>query len=354
MISHQRGLPFQPPFTPALLVLLIHLASPTQVHAQSFDTVGSRALGMGGAFVAVADDASATWWNPAGLPNSLIIDGIVEGDAGRLINPSGTPISESTASKRSAAGVAFAFPAVGLSYLRTRQSRLEPATAGAAPGRKEGGTGPVGRSLVLHQVGVSLAHSLGDAIVVGATVRVMRGELSTLDPAEGTVDDVFEAMGDIEGPSRVRGDVDLGVLVRLSRVRLGLATRNLTAPTFPAASNGEEWRLERQARIGAAFVADGDRPGRHDWVIAVDGDLGRETTSAGEWRDIALGGERWFKSRRVGLRAGLSASTAGEARPAASGGASIAVASGFWVEGRATRGGKDAERGWGLSAHVMF
>ncbi len=29
--------------------------------------VGSRAIGMGGAFVAVADDASAIYWNPAGL-----------------------------------------------------------------------------------------------------------------------------------------------------------------------------------------------------------------------------------------------------------------------------------------------
>jgi len=29
--------------------------------------VGARALGMGGAFVAVADDASACYWNPAGL-----------------------------------------------------------------------------------------------------------------------------------------------------------------------------------------------------------------------------------------------------------------------------------------------
>ncbi len=29
--------------------------------------VGARALGMGGAFVALADDASASYWNPAGL-----------------------------------------------------------------------------------------------------------------------------------------------------------------------------------------------------------------------------------------------------------------------------------------------
>ena len=29
--------------------------------------IGARALGMGGAFVSVADDASAAYWNPAGL-----------------------------------------------------------------------------------------------------------------------------------------------------------------------------------------------------------------------------------------------------------------------------------------------
>src|SRR5438552_4125808 len=29
---------------------------------------GARALGMGGAFYAVADDATAAYWNPAGLP----------------------------------------------------------------------------------------------------------------------------------------------------------------------------------------------------------------------------------------------------------------------------------------------
>ena len=29
--------------------------------------IGARAIGMGGAFVAVADDATAPWWNPAGM-----------------------------------------------------------------------------------------------------------------------------------------------------------------------------------------------------------------------------------------------------------------------------------------------
>jgi hypothetical protein len=33
----------------------------------SYACVGARAMGMGGAFIAVSDDASATYWNPAGL-----------------------------------------------------------------------------------------------------------------------------------------------------------------------------------------------------------------------------------------------------------------------------------------------
>ena len=35
--------------------------------AQSFGDVGTRAAGMGGAFVGVADDASAIYWNPGAL-----------------------------------------------------------------------------------------------------------------------------------------------------------------------------------------------------------------------------------------------------------------------------------------------
>jgi hypothetical protein len=42
--------------------------------AQTIETVGERALGMGGAFVAVADDSSGTWWNPAALATGPFVD----------------------------------------------------------------------------------------------------------------------------------------------------------------------------------------------------------------------------------------------------------------------------------------
>ncbi|MEN8005413.1 MAG: PorV/PorQ family protein [Candidatus Krumholzibacteriota bacterium] len=57
----------------ALLVVFVALALPGSALATKYAGAfmenggGARALGMGGAFTAVADDPSATFWNPAGL-----------------------------------------------------------------------------------------------------------------------------------------------------------------------------------------------------------------------------------------------------------------------------------------------
>lgn len=55
----------------AILVLILPNNAIAGKYAAEFLRigVGSRALGMGGAFVAVADDGTASYWNPAGLGN---------------------------------------------------------------------------------------------------------------------------------------------------------------------------------------------------------------------------------------------------------------------------------------------
>ncbi|UCD15014.1 MAG: hypothetical protein JSV34_04635 [Candidatus Omnitrophota bacterium] len=50
-------------FLPLLVYLIFNLMMVSNV----FACVGARPLAMGGAFVGVADDANATYWNPAGL-----------------------------------------------------------------------------------------------------------------------------------------------------------------------------------------------------------------------------------------------------------------------------------------------
>jgi hypothetical protein len=134
---------------------------PSLAAAQGFELVGARPRGMGGAFVAVADDASATWWNPAGLPATLIFDAVA--DLGALEAVPDRRIEDtSKAGQARAWQVAAAFPVAGLSFTQVHQWRLDAVpTAGPSGSRQEGGRVPTARSLLTQHFGVSLAQSLG-------------------------------------------------------------------------------------------------------------------------------------------------------------------------------------------------
>ncbi len=67
-------IPFTQILSVSLSTLLILSLSHHSSHAESFKILGSRALGMGGAFVAVAEDAMAQYWNPAGIATQKNFD----------------------------------------------------------------------------------------------------------------------------------------------------------------------------------------------------------------------------------------------------------------------------------------
>src|SRR5579884_4543246 len=55
-------------------IAFLFAALPLRAPAVEFAIVGPRAMGMGGAGVAVTSDATATYWNPAGLAMSQTVD----------------------------------------------------------------------------------------------------------------------------------------------------------------------------------------------------------------------------------------------------------------------------------------
>src|SRR5436305_4754070 len=124
--------------------------------AQPPESIGIRAQGMAGAFTAVADDATAAWWNPAGLAGGAYFSAILE--YGHPKTPPDTDIK----------GISLAFPALGLSYYRLPVSHLRPAgsTEQASASRQDEGP--------LSVFGATVGQSLGNHFVVGSTLKVVR------------------------------------------------------------------------------------------------------------------------------------------------------------------------------------
>ena len=312
------------------LVSFVLVSAPLTAHAQRFEDIGVRAQGMAGAFVAVADDATATWWNPAGLATGAFFNGIVEYDSLQQPRKGGDPAGAPLPDWRlHAGGFAVAFPALGLSYYRLNISEIRPpdSTAAGPPGRQDQGVGLGVSSLEINQFGASFGQSLGDHLVIASTLKLLRAQ------------------------SETHGDADIGAMAVFGAARIGLAIRNVTAPEVGRGAAAVV--LARQARAGISLTSVGI--GRIDQVtVALDADLTRTRTEAGEERQVSGGIEAWTLGRRLGLRGGLSANTTGSARPLVAGGASVGVRSAVYVDGQVTVGTDEARRGWGLGLRVTF
>ena len=77
----------------ASFLMAMILGFPPGAAAQSSESVGTRAQGMGGAFVGVADDASAVYWNPAGLAGGAYFSLVIDGNTARSV-PDDAPQGE--------------------------------------------------------------------------------------------------------------------------------------------------------------------------------------------------------------------------------------------------------------------
>ena len=284
--------------------------------------VGARASGMAGAFVAVADDATAVYWNPAGVATGSIFSVVL--DAGRFeMGPQNPQALEPH--KDTSAVLALSATAIGLAYYRQgTYGKGAPEPVVTRPESRE----EVGRSvhaITTNTVGVSLVQSLSEHIVIGATPKFVRG-------AGGST-----------------ADVDAGVMAWANKFRFGLVARNLTSPEF----EGDEGEIEigREVRVGGAW--------RSGWtgisrvILSVDADLISRAAPDGDRRDVAAGVETWWMSQRLGLRGGVRRSTIGDARAAVAAGISAGLKPGMLVEAHVVRGHGD-ERSWSVGARMTF
>jgi hypothetical protein len=307
---------------------------------------------MSGAFVAVADDATASWWNPAGLATGEYLSTVTE--HGRMTEPS-NPTADAPAGRITTNTFAMAFPALGLSYYRLRISATAPPASTGTDARNrqdQQTTGTSVRSVTISQFGTTVGQSIGRHLVIGSTLKLLRaGAASAVCVCGDSNDAPLDQADALKVPHRTRVDLDLGAMATLGRLRLGVVVKNLTEPSFDTGT--DQAKLTRQARAGMA-ISTLHNAVRKGLTVAADADMTTTSTSVGEVRHVAAGLERWIARGKVALRAGASANTVGERRPAGSVGISVALTRALYVNASRVAGRDKSVTGWSTGVSVAF
>ena len=327
---------------------------PATVLAQDFAVMGTRAAGMGGAFVGVADDATAIYWNPAGLAAGSYFSSVLDFGAGEA-TPEGF-----TGRKGSSRFVGVSMPALGLGYYRMTATRVNPsdlldANGAVDPSRQLSVVDQVRvDSLTTHHVGATLVQSLYPGIAMGATLKFVRGTASSVRlPAQQSESALeHEDVGRV-GEWENKFDVDLGLMASGGPLKVGLTLRNLRAPSFASTPASITLKLDRQLRAGLSYAFS------PSWLAAADVDLLKGSDAHGERRDVALGVEGRVATGAF-IRSGLRFNTIGEARGSDargvtySAGGSYAIRASAFVDGFVSAGGDRAGRAWGVAARFVY
>jgi hypothetical protein len=323
--------------TRTVLAFIITLLTSVPAAAQSFVTLGTRAAGMGGAFVAVADDATAVYWNPAGLAlGGSYFSLVLDHNQGKA-----EPEDIARAGERSATIFALTTLPVGMSYYRLTSSTLTPTSDPQAVRLDR---------LTTHHLGITLVQSLTDRIAVASTLKWVRGYAASGIVPDADRDDLLDGAGELPDVDTSKFDADIGVMASFGGFRAGLAVRNTTEPDFSTAG-GDVVTLKRQTRAGFAYV------GVPGLIVATDVDVERAAGSLGDVRDVAAGAEAQIISR-VSLRSGFRFNTLGDEpgghAPVYSLGASVAAYRQLLVDAQVTLGSRAGDRGWGVAARLVY
>lgn len=323
------------------LVLLFICTAASSAQAQVVEAVGGRALGMAGAFVALADDSTATWWNPAGLTDGPLFNlglGWASAD-----NKEGFPAREGQGSWFAVGVLPF-----GISYYRLQITNIPTAPDGA--GREDGGAIVPVRSLSASQLGATVAHTLIGGLQVGTTLKYVRASGLASDmvaPVSAGPPQVLEQAASLDGGAAEGGfDLDVGVLMFQGPVRIGGVVRNVLEPVLSGVT------MPRTVRVGAAY--EGVKVVKVPLTLSADVDLMDYGTTSGDRQVVAFGGEGWTSGRRLGIRAGARFNLVGARQRVVTTGASVAIRTGLYVDGHLAYGGATDEGGWGVAARASF
>ncbi len=316
----------------------IFMVNPGMVEAGEFVISGARAMGMGGAGVAVTTNALATYWNPAGLAMSQHVDIRIQGSVQGIdrlgirdtinaldnINTSNISAANQTRLQNELTrlqGTSISNLASGGVYLKgywgkqaVGVSISDVATGGlfvptALSAAVDGGT----NTLVVNgqlqadffearQIGLSYALSFAKRLLaIGVTGKVIQGAAYSNGINPLALNDSYVFFKELNGPQiSYNFGLDVGAVFRpFSWIRFGIIGKDVNEPTFDA-PNGQTFRLTPQIRGGVALNP------YPSLTIAFDSDITANRTFVPniKSRMFSLGAEQTLFSQILSLRIG--------------------------------------------------
>lgn len=316
------------------LAIVVGLMIPAQALALEFVAVGPRAMGMGGAGVAVTSDALATYWNPAGLAMTQTVDIRIQGsgqvidrlgiadaihdlekfdlnapnaaaraqDIANRINRDGATVSVNGSAGlyikghlgEHAFGLNISDVATGGGFVSTQ------VTVNPAPPVSLTGTMAL-RALEARQVAFSYAYAFSDkTFSIGVTGKFLQGAAysGSTTLTGGTDVTITDNFG--KPTLSTAFGIDAGAIYRPSSwLRFGVVAKDINQPTFDDVGGGE-LKLTPQIRGGVAvhpyssltLTADVDATSNKTFVPGIKSQvlsLGVEQTIFSEFMSFRLG-----------------------------------------------------------------
>ncbi|HSQ50124.1 MAG TPA: conjugal transfer protein TraF [Nitrospiraceae bacterium] len=315
-------------------VIFMGFMVPAQALALEFVTVGPRAMGMGGAGVAVTTDALATYWNPAGLAMTQTVDVRIQGggqvidrlgiadaihdlekfdpnapnaaaraqDIANRINRDGATVSVNGSAGlyikghlgEHAFGLNISDVATGGGFVSTQ------VTVNPAPPVSLTGTMAL-RGFEARQAAFSYAYAFSDKMFsIGVTGKFIQGAAynGSTTLTGGTDVSITDNFG--KATLSTAFGIDVGAIYRPSSwLRFGLVAKDINQPTFDNVGGGE-LKLGPQVRGGVAvnpyssltLTADVDATSNKTFIPGIKSQvlsLGAEQTIFSEFLSFRVG-----------------------------------------------------------------
>lgn len=251
--------------------------------------VGARALGMGGAFVGVANDASAMYWNPAGIAPLVKTEALFShadwiADIGFNYGGIVIPLHE--------------FGTIGLNFTSMSMDDMERTTEDQPEG-----TGEMFSAGSL-AVGVCYARSLTEWFSIGANIKYINEHIWNSTASGFAIDLGTLFQTPFDGLKFGAGISNFGQKLQMSGSDLSvlkdISPNNGNNPNVPAALTTDAFDIPLVLRIGFAYepIVNEDE----HLTLAVDAAHPNDNSES-----LNLGGEFTVLNELLALRAGYKA-----------------------------------------------